>query len=110
VTAGHAGTDSSGLCGLLLVIAAATLWGTVGVATRLLPAGLTLPSFDLGFARLATAAPLLLLFSTAVLGRALWMITARAWLWIATLGALAAGYQFCLFVSLAQWGSQGPRC
>jgi drug/metabolite transporter, DME family len=104
VTAGHAGVDSSTLRGLLLLCAAATLWGTVGVATRLLPPGVVLSPLDLGFARLAIAAPLLLLFSAGVLGRALWAVTARGWLGIATVGALVAGGQFCLFTSLGQLG------
>jgi DME family drug/metabolite transporter len=90
--------------GLLLATAAATLWGTVGIASKLLPDGVTLSSFHLGFARLAIAAPLLMLFSALVLGRALWAIPARVWPWIAAVGALAACYQFCLFVSLEQLG------
>ena len=102
--AGRAGVEGSALFGLLLVSAAATLWGTVGIATRLPPDGLSLSSLDLGFARLATAAPLLVLFSAVVLGRALWAIDARAWPGIAAVGALAAGSQFCLFVSLGQLG------
>jgi drug/metabolite transporter, DME family len=90
--------------GLLLAAAAATLWGTVGVASKMLPDGVALSSFHLGFARLAVAAPLLVLFSALVLGRRLWAITAQAWPWIAAVGALAAGYQLCLFVSLEQLG------
>jgi drug/metabolite transporter (DMT)-like permease len=60
--------------GLLLATAAAMLWGTVGVASKLLPDGVTLSSFHLGFARLAIAAPLLVLFGVLMLGRALWAI------------------------------------
>jgi DME family drug/metabolite transporter len=90
--------------GLLLAVGAATLWGTVGVASKMLPDGATLPSFDLAFARLAIAAPLLVLFSGLFLGRALWANAARAWPWIAAVGVLAACYQFCLFVSLEQLG------
>jgi hypothetical protein len=43
----------------------------------MLPDGATLPSFDLAFARLAIAAPLLVLFSGLFLGRALWANAAR---------------------------------
>jgi drug/metabolite transporter, DME family len=96
--------------GLLLAAAAATLWGTVGVASKMLPDGVTLSSFHLGFARLAVAAPLLVLFSALVLGRRLWAITAQAWPWIAAVGALAAGYQLCLFVSLEQLGVARTPC
>jgi drug/metabolite transporter, DME family len=53
---------------------------------------------------LATAAPLLVLFSALVLGRALWAIAAHAWPWIVAVGVLAACYQFCLFLSLEQLG------
>jgi len=96
--------EQSARHGLLLAAAAAALWGTVGVASKMLPDGATLPSFDLAFARLAIAAPLLVLFSGLLLGRALWANAARAWPWIAAVGVLAAGYQFCLFVSLEQLG------
>ena len=58
----------------LLATAAGMLWGTVGIASKLLPDGVTLSPFHLGFARLAIAAPLLTLFSALVLGRALWAI------------------------------------
>ena len=90
--------------GLLLASGAAMLWGTVGAASTMLPDGLALSSFHLGFARLAIAAPLLMLFSAVVLGRALWAIAARAWPWIAAVGGLAAGYQLCLFMTLEQLG------
>ena len=90
--------------GLLLAAAAAMLWGTVGAASEMLPDGVTLSSFHLRFARLAIAAPLLMLFSVLVLGRGLWAIAAHAWPWIAAVGVLAAWYQLCLFVSLEQLG------
>jgi drug/metabolite transporter, DME family len=89
---------------LPLATAAAVLWGTVGVASTMLPDGMTLSSFHLGLARLAIAAPLLVLFSALVLGSGLWAIGARAWVWIAAVGVLAACYQLCLFVSLEQLG------
>jgi drug/metabolite transporter, DME family len=96
--------EQSGPQGVLLAAAAAMLWGTVGVASEMLPDGVTLSSFHLGFARLAIAAPLLVLFSALVLGRGLWAIGARMWPWIVAVGVLAASYQFCLFVSLEQLG------
>jgi hypothetical protein len=89
---------------LPLATAAAMLWGTVGVASTMLPDGMTLSSFHLGLAQLAIAAPLLVLFSALVLGSGLWAIGARAWVWIAAVGVLAARYQLCLFVSLGQLG------
>jgi DME family drug/metabolite transporter len=70
----------------------------------MLPDGVTLSSFHLGFARLAIAAPLLVLFGALVLGRALWANATHAWPWIAAVGVLAACYQFCLFVSMEQLG------
>jgi DME family drug/metabolite transporter len=96
--------EQSARHGLLLAVAAAALWGTVGIASKMLPDGTTLACFDLALARLAIAAPLLLLFSGLLLGRALWANAARAWPWIAAVGVLAASYQFCLFVSLEQLG------
>jgi drug/metabolite transporter, DME family len=100
----RAAAERSAGRGLLLAATAATLWGTVGAASTMLPDGVALSPFHLGFARLAIAAPLLVLFSTLVLGRALWAIPARAWPWIAAVGVLAACYQLCLFVSLEQLG------
>jgi len=96
--------EQSARQGLLLAVAAATLWGTVGVASKMLPDGFSLSSFHLGFARLAIAAPPLVLFGALLLGRALWANAAHAWPWIAAIGVLAACYQFCLFVSLEQLG------
>ena len=90
--------------GLLLATAAGMLWGTVGIASKLMPEGVTLSPFHLGFARLAIAAPLLTLFSALVLGRALWAIPTRVWPWVAAVGVLAACYQLCLFASLEQLG------
>jgi drug/metabolite transporter, DME family len=100
----RAAAERSARRGLLLAAAAATLWGTVGVASEMVPDGVTLSPFHLGFTRLAIAAPLLVLFSALVLGRGLWAIAARAWPWIAAVGALVASYQLCLFVSLEQLG------
>jgi DME family drug/metabolite transporter len=105
----RAAAERSAGRGLLLTATAATLWGTVGVASTMLPDGVGLSSFHLGFARLAIAAPLLVLFSTLILGRALWAIPARIWPWIAAVGVLAACYQLCLFVSLEQLELPGPR-
>jgi DME family drug/metabolite transporter len=96
--------EQSARHGLLLAVAAATLWGTVGVASKMLPGDVTLSSFELALARLAIAAPLLVVFSGLFLGRALWANAAHAWPWIAAVGVLAACYQFCLFVSLEQLG------
>ena len=90
--------------GLLLATAAGVLWGTVGIASKLMPDGVSLSPFHLGFARLAIAAPLLMLFSALVLGRALWAIPTRVWPWVAAVGVLAAWYQLCLFASLEQLG------
>jgi drug/metabolite transporter, DME family len=105
MSANHRGAaERSARHGLLLAVAAATLWGTVGIASRMLPDGATLSSFDLALARLAIAAPLLVLFGGLFLGRALWANAAHAWPWIAAVGVLAACYQFCLFVSLEQLG------
>jgi DME family drug/metabolite transporter len=94
----------SALEGVLLAAAAAMLWGTVGAASGMLPAGVTQSSVQLGFTRLAIAAPLLVLFGALVLGRGLWAIRAQMWPWIVAVGALAACYQLCLFVSLEQLG------
>lgn len=48
---------------LLLVMFAATLWATVGVASRLIPHDVSIPDEAYGFARTVVAGPVLLLFA-----------------------------------------------
>ena len=98
--------EQSARHGLLLAVAAAMLWGTVGVASKMLPDSATLSSFDLALARLAIAAPLLVLFSGLLLGRALWANAAHAWPWIAAVGVLAA---LLSVLPLRELGAAGCR-
>ena len=54
--------------GVLLIALAATLWGTLGVATRALYDVATTSALEISFIRLAIAAPILLLCCRIVLG------------------------------------------
>lgn len=56
------------LSGLALVICAAALWATVGVASELVPERAALPREAYGFARTLIAGPVILLFLWAVAG------------------------------------------
>ena len=56
------------LSGLAMVMIAAALWATVGVASRLLPHDLTIADEVYGFARTAVAGPVLLLCALAMGG------------------------------------------
>ena len=57
----QAETGFSAVLGAGLVIMAAALWATVGVAVKLVPAAAELPPEALGLARTLSAGPLVLL-------------------------------------------------
>ena len=90
--------------GLLLVIASATLWATVGVATQLVPGALDLSPELYGFARTAIAGPVLLLLAWFA-GRGRTLPLARMWRKeIAVIALSSVVFQLCLFRSFAEVG------
>ena len=90
--------------GILLVIAAATLWATVGVATQLVPGALELSPELYGFARTAIAGPVLLVLAWTV-GRGRRLQFARMWRREIVVFALSSVlFQLCLFRSFAEVG------
>lgn len=90
--------------GLLLIIAAATLWATVGVATQLVPGALELPPELYGLARTAIAGPVLLVLAW-IAGRGRTLSLARMWRKEVAVFALSSIlFQLCLFRSFAEVG------
>lgn len=90
--------------GILLVITAATLWATVGVATQLVPGALELSPELYGFARTAIAGPVLLMMAWIV-GRGRRLPIARIWRKELAVFALASVlFQLSLFRSFAGVG------
>jgi DME family drug/metabolite transporter len=91
--------------GLLLIVLAALLWGTVGVATKGIYTLSDTNALSIGFFRLVFAAPVLLGACWAVLGRRAFHIA--RWRDLATMllmGVMMALYQVCYFASIARVG------
>ena len=88
--------------GIALVIAAAALWSTVGVAVRATPGAAELPAAVIGAARMCVAGPLLVLAGVLMRGRAA-LAGMRAG-WIAAFALCNAIFQVALFLCLARLG------
>ncbi|MET0429211.1 MAG: EamA family transporter [Microvirga sp.] len=87
-----------------LVLLAAILWGTVGVASKLLFRTADIAPLTVGFYRLAVAAPLLFVLAR-LLPRVPWVaIDRRNGLLFVALGLTQAGYQGLYFVAVARLG------
>jgi DME family drug/metabolite transporter len=80
-----------GVKGLLLTALAAALWGTTGIAAKLLFTTSDLPALTLAFLRLAIAAPLFLALWRRLEARP--ASSPRAGSWLVFLGLTQAGYQ-----------------
>lgn len=87
-----------------LVLLAAVLWGTVGVASKLLFRTADVPPLTVGFYRLAVAAPLLFVLAR-MLPSVPWIaLDRRNALLFVVLGLTQAGYQGLYFVAVARLG------
>jgi drug/metabolite transporter, DME family len=80
--------------GLLLILLAAILWGTVGVTTRAIFTLAETTALSVAFLRLALAVPVLTIGTATVLGRRGFQATPRHLLLMAGMGVLLATYQF----------------
>ncbi len=97
-------TSSRAPLGLLLIIAAATLWGTVGIATRALYELAPTNALSIGFFRLALAVPALVL-ATHLMTGSVRFATTRCDLWLMLgLGIAMAAYQVFYFAAIGQVG------
>jgi DME family drug/metabolite transporter len=90
--------------GLLLILCAALLWGTVGVTTRALYTLSETNALSIGFFRLAIATPALVLACWCALGRRAFRIAPRDLALMIGIGAAMAFYQVCYFAAIARVG------
>ncbi len=94
--------DSS--LGLVLVLGAAALWGTMGTATKLLPDGMNLAPQTFGFFRLAIGAPVLIC-TVLLTSNGSWTSYERRHLPLTALfGVMVALYQIGFFFSVKYVG------
>jgi DME family drug/metabolite transporter len=90
--------------GLLLIVLAAVLWGTVGTAVKIIYDLAETNPLSIGFFRLAFSAPVLLAACWHTLGRRMFRITPRDLGLMLLMGALMALYQVCYFAAIARVG------
>ena len=90
--------------GLLLILGAALLWGTVGVATKGLYTLSDTNALSIGFFRLAFATPALLAACWRVLGRRAFRVAPRDLGTMVMIGVMMAFYQVCYFAAIARVG------
>jgi drug/metabolite transporter, DME family len=88
----------AGATGLAMVLLAATLWATVGVATQAVPAAEDVPAELFGLMRVALAGPMILLLALA-LGRRVSLPQRRGAGRLALFALGCATFQLCLFHS-----------
>jgi DME family drug/metabolite transporter len=98
------GSRSAARRGLLLILSAALLWGTVGVATRAIYDFSETNALSIGFFRLAIATPALLLACWCALGRRAFRIAPRDLALMLVIGTAMALYQVCYFAAIVRVG------
>jgi DME family drug/metabolite transporter len=87
-----------------LILLAAVLWGTVGVATRAVFSLAETTALSVAFLRLALSLPVLGGASVAVLGHDGFKASPRHLLLMSVSGLMLAGYQLCFFGALQRVG------
>lgn len=103
-TVAQASTSRRSGNGPVLVVLAAMLWGTVGIASKLLYGVEDVPPLVVGFFRLAIAVPLLAIWCWWRLGPATFHFPGRDLVRILTLGVAMALYQVFYFGAVAEIG------
>lgn len=98
------GPSPSAALGVLQVMLAALLWGTVGVSTQLLAPDRTLPQELLGLARMALGGPAILLVVVLLAKGNLRQMARLHPGWLAAFALGCAVFQVCLFRSFALLG------
>ena len=93
----------AGQLGLACVVVAAVLWGTTGIASRLIPSDVPIHPHTFGFFRLAIGAPALLLGSLLLLGSG-GRLDRRHLPLMAVYGGMIAIYQICFFSAVEHLG------
>jgi len=90
--------------GLLLIVVAAAMWGTVGIATKFLYGLTNTTALSIGFFRLAISAPVLCAACWHMLGARAFRIPLRDLASMMLIGVAMALYQVCYFAALARVG------
>jgi DME family drug/metabolite transporter len=90
--------------GLALVILAAGMWGTVGIAFKAVGTLAETNALSLGFLRLALSVPFLLLASRLVTGRFMVVLARRHLRTMLLFGAMMALYQVCYVLAIERVG------
>src|SRR4051794_13141445 len=97
-------TRVAGRRGLLLIVLAAVMWGTVGVATKYLFSISETSALSIGFFRLALSTPALLAACWYTLGARTFRIRPRDLRYMLLIGVAMAFYQVCYFAAIARVG------
>ncbi|TIU71090.1 MAG: DMT family transporter, partial [Mesorhizobium sp.] len=92
------------LWGLALVMCAATLWATVGVASRFVPHEIAMPDEVYGFVRTVIAGPAILLVARVTGGTRRVKASAGSFSGFLLFGISCATFQVCLFRSFTLLG------
>ena len=90
--------------GLLLIVLAAVLWGTVGITTKTIFGLSDTNPLSIGFFRLAFSVPVLLAACWHTLAWRMFRIAPRDLGLMLLMGALMALYQVCYFAAIARVG------
>src|SRR5581483_1163478 len=90
--------------GLLLIVLAGIMWGTVGITTKLLYTLSDTNAFSIGFFRLALSTPMLLAGCWYTLGARTFRIARRDLLFMMLIGVAMAMYQVAYFAAIARVG------
>ncbi len=90
--------------GLLMILLAAVMWGTVGVATKSLYQLADTNALSIGFFRLLISTPVLFAACWRVLGARMLRIPRRDLAFMMLMGVAMALYQVCYFAAIARVG------
>lgn len=104
ILAAHMSGRLAGQGGILIILLAAILWGTVGVTTRAIFTLSETTALTVAFLRLALALPVLAASAAAVLGRRGFSASPRHLLLMAGIGSMLAVYQLCYFGAIQRVG------
>lgn len=91
--------------GMLMVMSAAILWGTVAVTTRSIYAVTNANPLSIGFFRLGIASPVLMIIGLKTLGWRLFQVPRRDLALMALIGILMAFYQVAFFTAIQSLGA-----
>lgn len=94
----------NGRAGMLLIVIAALMWGSIGIVVDLLYQVAATNAFSIGFLRLALSVPPLLLLSRLFAGPGFLRVAQRDFWTMLLIGASFAAYQVCYFAAIPRIG------